>query len=178
MLWNSNQRVEKYNKRANTLETTISDLNQEIKHTQICLNDSIMLYQAEVRSLNVTKDNLEAKYNKLLSASKVKPKDVSSVTEVATVISNVDTVPAVKDFFGGIKAELVDPFVSIDVEVLPDLNAIIDYEVRDSLTIIDVQKKHSWLFGLIKWKEHKGVRVINHNPKATVTSLQTIDVIE
>lgn len=178
MLWNSNQKAEKYNKMANTLETTISDLNQEIKHTQICLNDSILLYQAEVRSLNVTKDNLEAKYNKLLSASKVKPKDVSSVTEVATIVSAVDTVPAIKDSFGGIKAELVDPFVSIDVEVLPDLNAIIDYEVRDSLTIIDVQKKHSWLFGLIKWKEHKGVRVINHNPKAAVTSLQTIDVIE
>ncbi|MCM1142674.1 MAG: hypothetical protein NC453_29225 [Muribaculum sp.] len=178
VLWNSNQRAAKYSKQANILETTIIDLNQEIKHTQICLNDSVKLYQAEVRNLNVTKENLEAKYNKLLNASKVKAKDVNSVTEIATVTASIDTVSAVKDSFGGIRAELKDPFVRIDVEVLPDLNAIIDYEVRDSLTVIDVQKKHSWLFVLIKWKEHKSVRVINHNPKAQIVSLQTIDVIE
>lgn len=178
MLYESNQRAAKYHKQSETLETTISDLNQQIKYTQICLNDTISVYQAEVKSLNFTKDNLEAKYKKLLEASKVKPKDVSSVTEVVTVVHQIDTVIAIRDTFGGIKASLQDPFVNIDVEVKPDLNTIIDYEVQDSLTVINVQKKHSWLFGLIKWKEHKTTRVINHNPKANITNLQTIDVFE
>lgn len=177
-LWNSGRKADSYRIQADALEATISDLNQEIKYSQIRLNDSVSAYQAEVRSLNVTKDNLEARYSRLLNASKVRPRDVESVTEIAAVTADVDTVVAVADSFGGIKVELKDPFVSIDVEVLPDLNTIIDYEVRDSLTVIDVQKKHSWLFGLIKWREHKSVRVINHNPKAKVTSLQTIDVIE
>lgn len=177
-LWESNNRAITYHKLSNTLENTVSDLNQEIKFTQIRLNDSISVYQAEVRNLNFTKENLEAKYNKLLKTSKLKPKDIESVTEVVTVIHEVDTVVAEADSFGGIKAQLQDPFVSIDVEVQPNLKTLIDYEVRDSLTVINVQKKHSWLFGLIKWKEHKGTRVINHNPKACITNLQTIDVIE
>ncbi len=136
------------------------------------------MYQAEVKNLNITQNNLQAKYDKLLAASKTKPKDVSNVTEVATVVHSVDTVIAVVDSFGGITAKLEDEFVDIDVEVLPDRNAIIDYEVRDSLTVLSIQKKHSWLFGLIKWKEQKGIKVINHNPKANIVSLQTIDIIE
>lgn len=177
-VWESNDRARSYQKLSDTLEGTITDLNQEIKHTKLQLNDSISVYQAEIKNLSFTKDNLEAKYNKLLKASKLKPKDVNSVTEIVTVVHEVDTVWAKTDSFGGINAQLKDPFVSIDVEVQPDMKTLIDYEVRDSLTVVTVQKKHSWLFGLIKWKEHKGTRVINHNPKASITNLQTIDVIE
>lgn len=177
-LWQTYSQATKYQQKADTLEATINDLNQEIKYTKIQLNDSIALYQAEVKNLHFTQDNLQAKYDKLLAASKTKPKDVSNVTEVASIVHSVDTVIAVVDSFGGIKAKLEDAFVDIDVEVLPDRNTIIDYEVRDSLTVFNVQKKHSWLFGLIKWKEQKGVKVINHNPKANIISLQTIDIIE
>lgn len=177
-LWESNNRAIQYHQLSNTFENTISDLNQEIKHTQIRLNDSIALYQAEIKNLSYSKNNLKAKYDQLLKASKLKPKDVGSVTEIVTVVHQVDTVIAEADTFGGITARLQDPFVSIDVEVKPDLKALIDYEVRDSLTVITVQKKHSWLFGLIKWKEHKSTRVINHNPKANIVNLETIDVLE
>lgn len=177
-LWGSFHRAVTWHKQADMLETTISDLNQQIKLTEIRLNDSITVYQAEVKSLNVTQDNLRAKYNELLRASELKPKDVNSVTEVESIIHDVDTVPAIVDSFGGINARFEDRFVKIDVEVLPDRNTIIDYEMRDSLTIVNVQKKRSILWGLIKWKKPKGIRVINHNPKATIVSLQTIDVIE
>ncbi len=177
-LWQTYSQATKYQHKADTLEATISDLTQEIEYTKIQLNDSIAVYQAEVKTLNITQSNLQAKYDKLLASSKLKPKDISNVTEVATVTHSVDTVIAVVDTFGGITAKLEDNFVNIDVEVLPDRNAIIDYEVRDSLTLLNIQKKHSWLFGLIKWKEHKGVRVINHNPKANIVSLQTIDIME
>lgn len=168
----------KYNKRSDMLETTINDLNQEIRRTQIRLNDSISVYQAEVSSLNMTHDNLRAKYDKLLKSSRLKPKDVQSVVEVTSVISNTDTVVAMVDSFGGIKAKMEDLFVRIDVEVTSQRNTIIDYKIRDSLTILNVQKRHSILFGLIRWKKRKAVRVINHNPKANIVSLQTIDIIE
>lgn len=177
-LWESNNRAIQYHRLSNTFENTISDLNQEIKHTQIRLNDSIALYQAEVKNLSYSKNNLKSKYDQLLKASKLKPKDVGPVTEIVTVVHQIDTVIAEADTFGGITARLQDPFVRIDVEVKPDLKTLIDYEVRDSLTVITVQKKHSWLFGLIKWKEHKSTRVINHNPKANIVNLKTIDVLE
>ena len=177
-LWGSMHKAVAYHKKSNVLENTISDLNQQIKYTEIRLNDSIKVYQAEVKSLNVTKENLRVKYDKLLNASKLKPKDVNSVTEIKTIIHDVDTVPAIKDSFGGVNARLEDDFIKIDVNVLPDKKAIIDYEIRDSLTIINVQKKRSILFGLIKWKKHKSIRVINHNPKASIVSLQTVNVIE
>lgn len=177
-LWNSQHKVAKYHRQADMLENTINDLDQQIKLSEIRLNDSITVYQAEVKSLNVTQANLKAKYNELLHASKLKPKDVISVTEVESVISSADTVLAIVNSFGGISAKLEDKFVRIDVKVLPDRNTIIDYKIRDSLTIVNVQKKRSILFGLIKWKKRKGIRVINHNPKATIVSLKTIDVIE
>lgn len=178
LLWQTHSQVTKYQQKANTLEATISDLDQEIKYTKIKLNDSISVYQAEVKNLHFTQSNLQARYDKLLAASKTKSKDVNNVTEVASVVHSVDTVIAVVDSFGGIKAKLEDAFVDIDVEVLPNRNTIIDYEVRDSLTIFNIQKKHSWLFGLIKWKEQKGIKVINHNPKAEIINLRTIDIIE
>lgn len=177
-LWQTYCQATKYQQKADTLETTISNLNQEIKYTKIQFSDSIALYQAEVQNLNITHNNLQARYNKLLAASKIKAKDVNNITEVVSVTHSIDTVVAVEDSFGGITANLDDMFVNIDVEVLPDRSAIIDYEVRDSLTVFNIQKRHSWLFGLIKWKEQKGVRVINHNPKAKIISLQAIDIIE
>lgn len=177
-LWQTYTQATKFQKKADSLECTICDLNQEIKYTQIKLNDSIAVYQAEVKTLNMTHKNLQSKYNKLLTASKTKVKDVSNVTEIATVTHSIDTVVALVDSFGGLTATLEDSFVSIDVSVLPDRNTIIDYEIRDSLTLLNIQKQHSWLFGLIKWKEHKGIKVINNNPKASIVNVQTIDVIE
>lgn len=176
--WKTYERVQGYQKETKALENTINDLDQEIKRSELRLNDSVTLYQAEVRNLTVTKDNLQAKYNGLLKASKLKAKDVGAITEIETVVHSVDTVIAVVDSFGGISARLSDSFVNIDVNVLPDRNTIIEYEIRDSLTVINVQKRHSWLFGLIKWTEQKSTRVINNNPKATVTSLQTIQIYE
>ena len=167
-----------YKHDAQSLEAAISDLNQEVKQTRIRLNDTIEVYQAEVRNLTFTQANLKAKYDKLLSSSKTPPKDVNSVTEIGAVIHDRDTVIAMVDSFGGLMARLVDPFVNIDVEVSPDRSTIIEYEVKDSLTVLNTQKKHSWLFGLIKWTEHKSTQVINHNPKAIIQSLQTIDVLE
>ncbi len=172
------QESEVYRKDSLALEATISDLYQEIKYTKIQLNDSIEAYQAEVRNLTFSQDNLKAKYNKLLAASNTSAKDVSAVADVASVIHDRDTVIAMVDSFGGLSARLVDPFVNIGVEVFPDRNTIIEYEVKDSLTIFNIQKQHSWLFGLIKWKEHKSTKVINHNPKAMIQSLQTIDILE
>lgn len=176
--YNGYQSLRAYKVKASALEQTISNLNQQIEYTEIKMSDSIRLYQAEVKALQMTKDNLLSRYNNLLKASRLKATDVSDVTEVVSTIADSDTVVSTANEFGGITANLSDPYVNINVEVFPNLNTIIEYEIRDSLTVISIQKRHSWLFGLIKWKEAKGVRVINHNPKAKIIGLNNIEVIE
>lgn len=177
-LWYYANQASVYHQKAEDLELTINDLSQNLTKTKIRLNDSVSICMAEIKSLTMTKDNIQARYDQLLKSTKTNKKDVGNVTQVATATHSKDTVIALVDSFGGIKANLSDSFVDIDVEVLPNRNTIINYEMRDSLTLLNIQKKHSWLFGLIKWKEHKGLRVINHNPKAEITHVQTIDVIE
>lgn len=168
----------KQKKLANAFETTITDLHSEIKRERIRLNDSIMLYQAEANTLAFSKKNLEAKYHDLLKASKTRPKDVNSVTGVSTQTHSVDTVTCLVDTFGGIKAGVHDAWTDIDVEITQEREAIFDYSFKDSLTIMTVQKKHSILFGLIKWKSHESTKVISHNPNAEVSALETITIIK
>lgn len=168
----------KYQNKAEVLEQTLNNLNEEMKVSRIKWNDSISLCQAEIKSLTITKKNLQQKYDKLLKASNSKAKDVNSVTEVITEIHKVDTVVALVDSFGGLNARLEDPFIKIDVNVFPDKKTIIDYNIRDSITVISFQKKHRWLFGLIKWNESKGVKVITHNPKSEIVSIEAIEIID
>lgn len=177
-LYASDKKYRSAKQEAQMLENTISLQNQQIKRVQIALNDTILLYQAEIQNLDYTKKNLEARYNDLLKASKTKAKDVNSMSTVGSVVKDSVIVPILVDTFGGMKAHYKDEFARIDVEVRTDRNAIIDYEVRDSLTIINVQQKKSYLFGLIKKTKHKETKVINHNPKGFIVSLETIDVIE
>ena len=169
---------DKQKKLAKGFEETITGLHQDIKRERIRLNDSILLYQAEVNTLAFSKKNLEIKYNDLLKASKTRPKDVNSITGVSTNTHSVDTVECLVDTFGGIKAYVRDQWAKIDVEINKERQAIIDYSFKDSLTIMTIQKKHSILFGLIKWKSHESTKVISHNPKAEVSELQTITIVK
>lgn len=168
----------KQKKYATSFEETITDLHKEIKKQKIRLNDSISLYMAEANTLAFSKKNLEAKYNDLLKASKTRPKDVNSVTGMSTHTHSVDTVVCYVDSFGGMNAHLHDQWAKIDVNINRERVAIIDYSFKDSLTIMNVQKKHSILFGLIKWREHESTKVISHNPNAEVSALQTITIIK
>lgn len=163
---------------ATSFEETITGLQTDIKRERIRLNDSISLYQAEAQVLAFSKKNLEAKYNDLLKASKTRPKDVNSVTGVSTQTHSIDTVTCLVDTFGGIRAQVHDQWARIDVEINRERQAIIDYSFKDSLTIMTIQKKHSILFGLIKWRSHESTKVISHNPNSEVSTLQTITIIK
>lgn len=169
---------QKQKKRATSFESTISNLNKEIIQTKIRMNDSLELYQATVDHLTYSKKNIEAQYGELLKASKIRPKDINAMTNVSTQSHSVDTIIAYVDTFGGLRAQLNDKWANIDVEVKPDRKTIIDYTFRDSISVIAVQKRHSLLFGLIKWRSLEKTSVISHNPKAQITGLQTIDIIE
>ena len=171
-------RLRKAQKMSDALETTISDLNQKIDRYEIQMNDSTRLHAATVKNLRMTADNIQAKYNELLAASNIKKKDVNSVATIGTETRDTVYVPTETDSFGGLQTSYKDQFIDISVNINPERMATIAYAARDSLSLIVTQKKHSILFGLIKWKSLEKTTVINHNPNATISSLQTIDVIE
>lgn len=181
LVWYSYETTKKLNEakqKSETLETTISDMNQKIEHFEIQMDDSTRLHAATVKNLRMTADNIQAKYDELLKASSIKKKDVNSVAIIGTEAKDTVYVPTEVDSFGGLQTGYKDQFIDISVNINPERLATIAYASRDSLSLIVTQKKHSILFGLIKWKSLEKTTVINHNPNATISSLQTIDVIE
>lgn len=181
LVWYSYETTKKLNEakqKSETLETTISDMNQKIERFEIQMDDSTRLHAATVKNLRMTADNIQTKYNELLKASSIKKKDVNSVAIIGTEAKDTVYVPTEVDSFGGLQTGYKDQFIDISVNINPERLATIAYASRDSLSLIVTQKKHSILFGLIKWKSLEKTTVINHNPNATISSLQTIDVIE
>ena len=176
--YDTTMRLRKAQLTSDALETTISDMSQKIERYEIQINDSTKLHAATVKNLRMTADNIQAKYNELLAASSIKKKDVNNVTVIGTEAKDTVYVPTEVDSFGGLQTGYKDPFIDISVNINTERMATIAYTSRDSLSLIVTQKKHSILFGLIKWKSLEKTTVINHNPNATVSSLQTIDVIE
>lgn len=167
-----------YKTKAKTLENTISTLNQQTKTKILRLNDSVEVKQAEVNSLEITNRNLQSLYGEMLKASETKAKDVKVLTKIETVTVGKDTVYCLVDSFGGLHAQWVDPYIDIKVDVDSSRKAAIDYAIKDSLTVINYEKKHSILFGLIKWKSYEGCKVITHNPKANPATVISCSIIK
>ncbi len=172
------KKAKQYKNNANTLENTISNLNQKAKVTDIKINDSITVKQADVKCLGITKKNMEALHGDVFKASATKVKDIQTLTKIETITAGTDTVVCLVDSFGGLKAHWVDQYINIQVDIDSTRKAIVDYSVKDSLTIINYQKKHSLLFGLIKWKSYEGCKVITHNPKAIPVTAVSFSLIK
>lgn len=168
----------KTQQKAKELENTVSNVEKQAKVTELRLSDSLKVKQAEIEALSVTKKNVQSKYPTLLKATNIKAKDVDKITGVTTETHSVDTVLCEVDTFSGIYASYADDYAKISVSIDTLRNAIFDYTFRDSLTIINYTKRHSILFGLIKWKSYEGCRVITHNPKSTPISVVTISEIK
>ena len=165
--------------RSDALESTISCLDEALDTYRVRLDDTVSYYAARVNDLTMTRKNLEARYSELLKANGVKAKGVDKVTSAGLVVSDsVREIPVLVDSFGGLQTIYRDAYAAIKVDISKDRKADIYYSIRDSLTIFNTQKKHSILFGLIKWKETKKTVVVSHNPNSRIESFRTIDIIE
>lgn len=160
-----NKRAEEARKNCKEFENSLSLVNQKPDVKVIKLTDTVKV--ADVKTVRVTDNTYKSLYENLLKQINTKPKDVSSITEVGSVTIGHDTTICLVDSFGGLKMNWKDNFIDIGVDIDSSRNAFIDYSIRDSLTIVSYQKKHSLLFGLIKWNSFEGCKVITHNPKST-----------
>lgn len=165
--------------RSSALENTIYNLDETLDEFKVTLNDTVKYYAAKVEDLTYTRKNLEGQYAELLKATNLKPKYVDKVTTAGLVIrDSIREIPVLVDSFGGLRTIYRDDYTSISVNISKERKADINYIIHDSLTIFNTQKKHSILFGLIKWKETKKTVVVSHNPNSRIASFRTINVIE
>lgn len=168
--------AEKAKNLSSALENTINNLGQDVVRYQLMLDDTVKVYASEVKTLKVTAGIVEQKYKDLLSATRTKAKNVNHIAGISNMITDTVVVEAKVDSFGGLKTGYTDSFVDISVDIDKDRKSKIAYNVRDSLTVMVTQKKHSILFGLFKWKEYEKAVVVNHNPKAVTTYVEVMDI--
>lgn len=170
--------MNKAKNRAETLSSTISSLNQEMKSYEVVMDDSVKHYVGEVKTLNMTVDNLKSRYDKLYAATRIRAEDVGVMATISDIVRDTIFIEAKKDSFGGLSTGYRDEFVNISVFIDSACMAKFDYLVKDSLSLVVSQRKHSLLFGLIKWKEYEKATIINHNPKARVSNVEVINKLE
>lgn len=129
----------------------------------------------------LTNKNIKDRYSEDIEPVKsigVNAKDVTGIQKITTDTHDTIYTPMISNSFGGLEAHYKDNFATINVSIDSTRNSIINYSIRDSLVIINFQKKHSILFGLIKWRESKKVEVHSLNPKTTISGFEVIHKIE
>lgn len=129
----------------------------------------------------LTNKNIKDRYSEDIEPIKsigVNAKDVTGIQKITTDTRDTIYTPMTRNSFGGLEAHYKDNFATINVSIDSTRNSIINYSIRDSLVIINFQKKHSILFGLIKWRESKKVEVHSLNPKTTISGFEVIHKIE
>lgn len=174
---------EKYKKEKSTskvLANSLSNIGKPPERVSISTKNGTV--EALVSTpINLTNRNIKDRYSEDISLVKsmgVKEKDISGIQKISSNTHDTIYIPMIKNAFGGLEAHYTDKFATINVSVDSTRNSIIDYSIRDSLVIIDFQKKHSILFGLIKWRESKRVEVHSLNPKTTITGFEVVHKIE
>lgn len=180
ILYRGYERVKKMEESAKALTNTVSNIGRPAKNIEVKTKRGIVT-AAVTEPLSLTKQNIKDRYSEDLAVSKsmgVKADDVNDISHLALVTIDTVTVPIIVNKFGGKDIHYTDDFATINVEIDSTKYANIDYSIKDSLVITSYQKKHKFLFGLIRWKEQKKTEVHSLNPKAKIIGLEIIEKLE
>lgn len=170
-------------KKVGQLENTVSNIGKNNMTATTVKTDKGDVTVAEVEPLKATDKNVKDRYGKEMDivkeASGAKPKDVDNLSSVEVATSDSVQAPVTVEPFGGLTTHFSDDYTTIDVRIDSMKTATITYEVRDSLVIVSWAKRHSILFGLIKWKSKKRrYEAFSKNPKATIRSFEVLERLE
>lgn len=179
-LYRGYERNRKIENTSKTLANSLSNIGKAPEKTVLSTKKgSIQALVATPSGL--TNKNIKDRYSEDIEPVKsigVNAKDVTGIQKITTDTHDTIYTPMISNSFGGLEAHYKDNFATINVSVDSTRNSIIDYSIRDSLVIINFQKRHSILFGLIKWRESKKVEVHSLNPKTTISGFEVIHKIE
>lgn len=168
-------------KKASQLENTAANIGQAPQSSTVVSTDKGDITVVSSEPLKATDKVIEARHSEDMAIAKetgVKPKDVDEISTISVSTSDSVTAPVKVEPFGGLTAHYEDNYARIDVRIDSMKTATIKYEVWDSIVVINTRKRHSILFGLIKWKGKAKVEAYSRNNKAKVVSLEVLDRIE
>lgn len=172
-----------YKNKANELEFTAAHIGSNpTTFTEVETSQGTITV-ATTEPLKATEKVISERNKQELAVAKeangVKPKDVSAISHVETTIKDSVRAPVIQEPFGGLTVQYNDNYATIEVRIDSLKTATMTYEFNDSLVILETRKRHSILFGLIKWKGRKTkVEAYSKNPKAKVKSLEVIQRLE
>ena len=170
-----------YKEKAAQLEVTAASVGQAPQETTTVKTDKGDITVVSTEPLKATKKVIEARHKedmKVAQGAGVRPKDVDEIPHIEVSTGDSVTVPVKEEPFGGLSTHFEDDYTRIDVLIDSAMTATIDYEMRDSIVVLSTRKRHSILFGLIKWKGKAKVEAFSKNPKAKVQSVEVLERLE
>lgn len=168
-------------KKASQLENTAANIGQAPQSSTVVKTDKGDITVVSSEPLKATEKVIEARHGENMAIAKetgVKPKDVDAISTISTSTSDSVTAPVKVEPFGGLSAHFEDSYARIDVRIDSMKTATIQYEMRDSIVLLSTRKRHSILFGLIKWKGKAKYEAFSRNNKTTVVSVEVLERLE
>jgi hypothetical protein len=164
------------------LSQTISALDDTARAYRVRLSDGQRRWAAETEALSVTRDNLRRLYQRDIQrahAVGIDQRDIDAVSNIASVTSDSVIVPVYIDTLRRLFTSYSDPYTSISAIIRRDSSAVIDYQIRDSLTVYDYYVRHRLLWGLIRWRERQNkLKILSLNPHCRIVSFSVKKIIE
>lgn len=164
------------------LENTAANIGQAPQSSTVVKTDKGDITVVTTEPLKATEKVIETRHKedmKIVQNVGVKAKDIDELSHIGITTGDSVTVPVKVEPFGGLTASYEDDYTRIDVSIDTAKVATIEYEMSDSIVVVSSRKRHSILFGLIKWKgKTTKVQAYSKNPKATVKSVEVIERLE
>jgi len=169
-------------KKASQLENTAANIGQAPQSSTVVKTDKGDITVVSSEPMKVTDKVIKTRYPEEMkvakSASDVRPKDVDGISHIEVSTRDSVKAPVNVEPFGELSTHYEDEYATIDVRIDSTNTASIGYEVRDSIVIVEWARRHSILFGLIKWKTKSRVEAYSKNPKAQVKSVEVLQRLE
>lgn len=168
---------EGYKSLAKQLKESVNIIGSYSNNTTNVSTDIGDLNVTSAEPATVTPDNikvLSSTEKPVLDALGIKAKDIDEFSHMHTETIDSVTAEAKRDTLGTINIDYHDDYANISVIVRKDSDAQIKYCMQDSIVVTKWRKRHSILFGLIKWSGKSRIDVYSKNPKTVIKSVEII----
>ena len=131
-------KLDKQIARNEILYNTIASVKDTALVYQVNWNDSVKLWTAKVKEVQMEKSSFEILCSKQADEiNKLKIKKVQSVTSIITQTSDSVRVPVYTDSLKSLHANYKDQFIDIRTTIYRNNKADIQYHSKDSFTLIN-----------------------------------------
>lgn len=183
-LYSTNKRLKANNKELKieniAFSQNIYTLTTDMEKYKIKLNDTIF-YVNKIQALTVKVEDWKTLYKKevdLVKKMKIKPSEVTSITQVTSSTKDTVYVPIYLNAAKKDSASLVSKWINITYEKIQNEQGKFTYEKKDCFDIVQVYNQKKFLIFKIKKKSKDEVYLLSHDPKSTILGITHKKIIK